>query len=161
MAEARENKVSGLGEAWNSKEFMQECMSIWRRMTGDDIRRLNDQLRQMEEQKTGLFAPWKERSDNAISDDKKRAKELRGQTEEGKQESKIVENGSHEIKSDNGDTIENVAIESDTWNDSGGSNDDTFTENSASLSAVNIKNKVGEVNQVKIRKREIQMILFE
>ena len=31
----------------------------------------------------------------------------------GVSESEIVENGSHEIKSDNGDTIENVAIESD------------------------------------------------
>ena len=57
-----------------------------------------------------------------------------------------VENGNHEIKSDNGDTIENVAIESDTWNDSGDSNDDTVSKNSGSLSAVKIKNKVGEVN---------------
>ena len=31
---------------------------------------------------------------------------------EGVSESKIVENGSHEIKNDNGDAIENVAIES-------------------------------------------------
>ena len=36
--------------------------------------------------------------------------------------------------------------ESKQVSDSGGSNDDTFTENSASLSAVKIKNEVGEVN---------------
>ena len=71
---------------------------------------------------------------------------IRDRVNEGVSESKIVENGSNEIKSDNGDTIENVAIESDTWNDSRGSNDDTFIENSASLSAVKIKNEVGEVN---------------
>ena len=66
MAEAQENKVSGSGEAWNTTEFVHEFMSIWRRMTDDDKRRLNDELRQMEEQKTGLFGPWKERSDNDI-----------------------------------------------------------------------------------------------
>ena len=105
MAEAQENKVSGSGEAWNTTEFVHEYMSIWRRMTDDDKRRLNEQLRQMEEQKTGLYAFLNENSD----DTSKQSNEV----SEGVSESKIVENGSHEIKHDIGDTIENVTLESD------------------------------------------------
>ena len=47
----------------------------------------------------------------------------------------------HDITSDNGDMIESVVIESGTLNnDSGGSNDDIFTNNSVSLRAVETKN---------------------
>ena len=100
----RENRVSGSGEFWNSTEFMREFERVLKGMMEDDWRKLNTQLRQMEEQKTGLYAFLNKNSD----DTSKQSNEV----SEGVSESKIIENGSHEIKNDNGDAIENVAIES-------------------------------------------------
>ena len=64
MAEARENKVSGSGELWNNTEFMHEFERVLKGMTEDDWRRLNNKLRQMEEQKTGLYAFLNKNSDD-------------------------------------------------------------------------------------------------
>ena len=87
MVEERENKVSGLGEAWNrcNTEFMQEFERVLNRMTEEDWCKLNDQLKQMKEQKTGLYAYaiLNENSDNTSK--------LKTEVSEGVSESKIVE----------------------------------------------------------------------
>ena len=82
MAEAQETKVGGSGEAWNTTEFLDGFRRIMERMTDDDRRRFNDELRQMEEQKMGLYAFLKENSDDTINENRKRTNELREQTEE-------------------------------------------------------------------------------
>ena len=64
MAEARENKVSGSGELWNDTEFMHEFERVLKGMTEDDWSKLNNELRQMREQKTGLYAFLNENSDD-------------------------------------------------------------------------------------------------
>ena len=81
MAEANETKVNFFDRPWED-----EFMSIMNRMTEDDWCRFKGELRQMREQKTGLYAFLKERSDDTSNDDRKRTNELRKQNEKWKQE---------------------------------------------------------------------------
>ena len=68
MAEAQETKIGRSWEAWDTAEFLQEFKRIMERMTEDDWRKFNNELRQMEEQKTELYTFLKENSDDTIDD---------------------------------------------------------------------------------------------
>ena len=56
MAEEKGTKIGGSGEAWNIPEFMDEFRRCMERMTEDDWCKFNNELKQMKEEKTGLYA---------------------------------------------------------------------------------------------------------
>ena len=127
MAEARENKVSGSGEAWNIPEFMDEFRRCIERMTEDDWHKLNNELRQMEEQKTGLYAFLNENSDNTSK-----------QSNEVALDNKILNNDDYEIK------VGVNGKETDQLNEK----DNQVTENEVSKNSVNGNNKITDENGV-------------
>ena len=65
MAEAQETERGFSWEAWED-----EFRSIGNRMTDDEWRRLDDNLRQMEEQEMGIFAEMKKHSEGTMNDNK-------------------------------------------------------------------------------------------
>ena len=126
----QENKVSGWGEFGNSTEFMREFERVLRGMTEDDWRKLNNELRQMREQKTGLYAFLNENSD----DTRKQSNEVR---EGVALDNKILNNDNYEIKMGiNGEETDQLSEK-----------DDQITENEVSKNSVK-GNRITDENGV-------------
>ena len=112
MAEARETVI----DTW--EKFYDGLRRYMEEMTDDDWHKFNEKVRQNPELDNFI----RENIGGTVSDDTSKQS---NEVSEGVSESKIVENGGHEIKNDNGDTIENVAIE----RDNNGFNDNQVSNN--------------------------------